>query len=187
MNAPRNPAILPSRRLFAANMKRREERIDLGLAALLIAKEEYPRLVLEDYLERLDILASGLAVELDLEAPGETIASTIGEFLGEQEGFEGDRDDYYNPRNSYLSEVMDRRQGLPISLSMLYMEVGRRAGVHLLPVPMPAHFIVTGNFSLRTRRMSLETLRRVSASAGSKSSCVEKIIQSLCCLNILSR
>jgi regulator of sirC expression with transglutaminase-like and TPR domain len=131
-----------ARRLFAANVKRREDRIDLGLAALLIAKEEYPRIVLEDYLERLDILAAGLAVEIDLEAPPQSVVETISTFLGQGQGFDGDREDYYDPRNSYLSEVMDRRLGLPVTLSLLYMEVARRVGVHLLPVPMPGHFLV---------------------------------------------
>ena len=59
------------RRLFTANVKRREERIDLALGALLIAKEEYDDLVIEDYIERLDLIAGRLAVEVDLEAKGE--------------------------------------------------------------------------------------------------------------------
>jgi len=137
-----NPPIDAGRRLFAANVRRREDRIDLSLAALLIAKEEYPRLVIEDYLERLDLLAADLAVEVDLEAAPAVIAETMGAFLGGTQGFAGDRDDYYNPRNSYFNEVMDRRNGLPITLSLLYMEVGKRVGIRLLPVPMPGHFIV---------------------------------------------
>jgi len=140
-NAPEDP-VTPGRRLFTANVRRREDRIDLGLAALLIAKEEYPRMVIEDYLERLDILATGLAVEIDLEGAPEQVATTIGQYLNGSQGFDGDREDYYNPRNSYLNEVMDRRLGLPIALSLLYMEVARRVGVQLLPVPMPAHFIL---------------------------------------------
>jgi regulator of sirC expression with transglutaminase-like and TPR domain len=139
--APEN-AVSPVRRLFTANARRREDRIDLGLAALLIAKEEYPRMVIEDYLERLDILATGLAVEIDLEAGSEQIATTVGEYLGASQSFDGEREDYYNPRNSYLNEVMDRRLGLPITLSLLYMEVAWRVGVQLLPVPMPGHFIL---------------------------------------------
>ncbi|HXH21069.1 MAG TPA: transglutaminase-like domain-containing protein [Dehalococcoidia bacterium] len=130
------------RRLFAANIKRREDRIDLALAALLIAIEEYPHLVVEDYLERLDQLAAGLAVEIDLEADLRTLARTIGAFMAHEQGFEGDADDYYNPRNSYLNEVMDRRRGIPISLGLLYMEVARRVNVALLPVGMPSHFLL---------------------------------------------
>ena len=137
-----NSHLSPTRRLFAANVKRREDRIDLGLAALLIAREEYPRLVLEDYLECLDQLGAGLAVEVDLEADPITIAMTIGAFMGGEQGFDGDSGVYCDPRSSYLNEVMDRRLGLPISLSLLYMEVARRANVQLLPVAMPGHFLL---------------------------------------------
>ncbi len=132
----------PIRRLFAATLGRREERIDLGLAALLFAKEEYPRLAIEDYRDLLDQMAAGLAVEIDLEAGPEAIAKTISAYMVQELGFEGDDEDYYNPQNSYLNEVMDRRRGIPISLSLLYMEVARRVNVHLQPVSMPGHFLV---------------------------------------------
>jgi regulator of sirC expression with transglutaminase-like and TPR domain len=128
--------------MFAAIVKRREERIDLGLAALLVAAEEYPNLVIEDYIERLDQLAAGLAVEIDLESDIETLAKTIGAYLGGEQGFDGDNEDYYNARNSYFNEVMDRRRGIPISLGLLYMEVARRVNVTLHPVAMPSHFLV---------------------------------------------
>ncbi len=62
--------------------------------------------------------------------------------MTQEHGFEGDTEDYYNPRNSYLNEVMDSRRGIPISLSVLYMEVARRVNVHLLPVSMPGHFLL---------------------------------------------
>jgi regulator of sirC expression with transglutaminase-like and TPR domain len=132
----------PSRRLFAANIRRREDRVDLGLAALLICAEEYPKLVVEDYIERLDQLAAGLAIEIDLEAGPEALARSIGRFLHREQGFDGENDGYEDPRNSYLSDVMDRRTGKPILLSILYMEVARRVGVKLLPVSMPGHFLV---------------------------------------------
>src|SRR5262245_38758019 len=121
-----------NRRLFASNLKRPEHRIDLGLAALLIAREEYPRLSIEDYVERLDQLSHGLAVEIDLEADARTKAETVSAFLARENGFEGDREDYYSPRNSYLNEVIDRALGIPITLSIVYMEVARRVGLHLL-------------------------------------------------------
>jgi regulator of sirC expression with transglutaminase-like and TPR domain len=58
------------------------------------------------------------------------------------EGFDGERDDYYDPRNSYLHQVLDRRRGLPITLSVLTLEVGRRCGVPLAPVNLPGHFLL---------------------------------------------
>jgi regulator of sirC expression with transglutaminase-like and TPR domain len=128
--------------MFAAMMKRKEERIDLGLAALLIAKEEYPRLAIEDYVERLDQLAAEFQVELEVDADGPETCRGLSRFLHEQHGFGGDRENYYDPRNSYLNEVMDRRTGIPISLSVLYIEVGRRAGLRLLPVSFPGHFLL---------------------------------------------
>src|SRR5581483_3426547 len=119
----------PIRRLFAANARRREDRIDLGLASLLIACEEYPRLVIDDYLERLDQMAAALAVEIDLEAGPENVARSIAAFMAQEQGFDGETEDYYNPKNSYLNDVMDRRRGIPITLSVLYMEVARRVNV----------------------------------------------------------
>jgi regulator of sirC expression with transglutaminase-like and TPR domain len=59
-----------------------------------------------------------------------------------EEGFDGERDDYYDPRNSYLHQVLDRRRGLPITLSVLTLEVGRRCGVPLAPVNLPGHFLL---------------------------------------------
>ncbi len=131
-----------NRRLFAANIKRREDRIDLGLGALLIAREEYPRLDIDDYFQRLEQVAAGLAVEIDLERDIASIARTIGAFMAGEQGFDGDREDYYDPRNSYLNEVIDRGRGIPISLSVLYIAVARQINVNLLPVSMPGHFLL---------------------------------------------
>jgi regulator of sirC expression with transglutaminase-like and TPR domain len=128
--------------MFTSLMKRKEERIDLGLAALLIAKEEYPRLSIEDYVERLDQLAADFQVEVDVDADGPATCRALARFLVEQHGYNGNRDDYYDPRNSYLNDVMDRRAGIPISLSVLYIEVGRRAGLSLSPVSFPGHFLI---------------------------------------------
>jgi regulator of sirC expression with transglutaminase-like and TPR domain len=137
-NVPDGPA---SRRLFAANIRRPEERVDLGLAALLVCAEEYPRLIIEDYVDRLDQLAAGLAVEIDLESGPRAMAKSISRYLHGDQGFDGDNENYTDPRNSYLSDVIDRRRGKPIVLSILYIEVARRVGVRLLPVSMPGHFL----------------------------------------------
>ena len=123
-------------------MRRRDERIDLGLSALLIAKEEYPRLAIEDYVERLDQLAAEFQVEVDVDADGPATCRALARFLAAEHCFSGDRDDYYDPRNSYLNDVMDRHTGIPISLSVLYIEVARRAGLALLPVAFPGHFLI---------------------------------------------
>lgn len=137
-------SVPPGRRLFAANVhvRRKEERIDLALAALLIAREEYPKLVIEDYLERLDQLAIDYLISLDIDADAFDRCFTLGEFLAGEQDFTGDEENYYDPRNSYLNEVMDRRRGLPITLAIVYIEVARRAGLQLTPVSFPGHFLV---------------------------------------------
>jgi regulator of sirC expression with transglutaminase-like and TPR domain len=133
---------IPPRRFFASLIKRREERIDLALAVLLIAKEEYPKLAIEDYVERLDQLAGELRIETDLDAEPRKLLEGLAWFLGTEQGFCGNPDEYYDPRNSYLNEVMDRRLGIPITLSILYLEVARRAGIRLQPVTFPGHFLI---------------------------------------------
>lgn len=133
---------IPPRRFFASLIKRREERIDLALAVLLIAKEEYPKLAIEDYIERLDQLAGELRIETDLDATPEKVLEGLAWFLGKEQGFSGNPDEYYDPRNSYLNEVMDRRVGIPITLSIVYLEVARRAGIRLQPVTFPGHFLI---------------------------------------------
>ena len=130
-----------TRQMFSAAVKRREERLDLSLAALLVAQEEYPRIFLEDYFVRLDNLAMDLQVEVDLEADAESVLRGMAGFFALQE-FAPNAEDYYDPRNSYLNEVLDRRLGIPISLSIVWMEVGRRAGIKLAPVSFPGHFLI---------------------------------------------
>lgn len=133
---------IPPRRYFASLIKRREDRIDLGLAVLLVAKEEYPRLQIEDYVERLDQLAGELRVEVDFDTSPERILEGLSWFLSKEQGFKGNKDDYYDAGNSYLNEVMDRRLGIPISLGIVYLEVARRAGIRLQPVTFPGHFLI---------------------------------------------
>lgn len=140
MRVVTNP--IPPRRYFASLIKRREERIDLALAVLLIAKEEYPRLAIEDYVERLDQLAGEFRIEVDQDGTDEQVLEGLAWFLNKEQGFKGNAEEYYDPRNSYLNEVMDRRVGIPITLSILYLEVGRRAGLKLQPVTFPGHFLI---------------------------------------------
>ena len=116
--------------------------IDLGRAALAVAADEYPDLRPEIYLARLDALASRAR---DLSS-GETgpyrLIAAINYVLFTREGFRGNREDYYDPRNSFLNDVIERRRGIPITLSVLYMEVARRAGLELSGVGFPGHFLI---------------------------------------------
>jgi len=118
------------------------EPIPLARGALLIAKEEYPRLNVENYLARLAELAR--EAEPIVNAGADTVEKVqlLSAFLFEQKGFEGNREEYGDPRNSFLNLVIDRRLGIPITLSIVYIEIGRRLGLDLHGVSFPAHFLV---------------------------------------------
>jgi regulator of sirC expression with transglutaminase-like and TPR domain len=118
-----------------------DERIDLARAALLIAANQYPGLDPEPYLARLDSLAERVRSRIsELGEPAQSIRA-LNAVLFDEEGFRGNRDDYYDVRNSFLNDVLDRKLGIPITLSLLYMEVARRVGFPLFGVGMPGHFL----------------------------------------------
>jgi regulator of sirC expression with transglutaminase-like and TPR domain len=135
------PAPTPRAR-FAREVAKPEPEIDLALAALLIAAEEYPQLSPEPYLRRLDELAERVRDrQWDATAPV-VMLQDLNRVLFEQEGFRGNRENYYDPRNSFLNDVLDRRVGIPITLSVVYLEVGWRLGLPLHGVNFPGHFLV---------------------------------------------
>lgn len=136
---------------FAELMAREEAGIDLGRACLLIARDAYPGLDVEGYLGEIERLAARLRGRLPREGGAEARVVALNEFLFDDLGYSGNTDDYYDPRNSYLNEVLDRRTGIPITLSVLYLEVGRRVGLALDGVSFPGHFLV----SLRLRGATL--------------------------------
>jgi regulator of sirC expression with transglutaminase-like and TPR domain len=114
----------------------------LDRAALLIGAEDeaYRNVLVEQYLSQLDELAEEARSFMAVSQSGETEAFNY--FLFELKRFAGNQLDYYDPRNSFLNEVIDRRLGIPITLSVVYMEVGRRAGLDVEGVGLPGHFIV---------------------------------------------
>ncbi|HLW71003.1 MAG TPA: tetratricopeptide repeat protein [Candidatus Binataceae bacterium] len=118
------------------------EPIPLARGALLIAKEEYPALDIENYLERFAELAR--EAEPLVRAGPNTIAKiqALSEFLFTRKGFDGNREAFADPRNSFLNDVLERRLGIPITLAVVYIEVGRRLGLNLFGVSFPAHFLV---------------------------------------------
>src|SRR5690349_3019922 len=110
------------RREFAQLAAR--EPIPLARGALLIAKEEYPELQVDHYVDKLAALAR--EAEMVVRMGNDTIEKVqlLSHFLFEQKGFEGNRDEFGDPRNSFLNQVVDRRLGIPITLSVVYLEVG---------------------------------------------------------------
>ncbi|HEX6738636.1 MAG TPA: tetratricopeptide repeat protein [Vicinamibacteria bacterium] len=133
------PAAARSR--FAELMARPDAVVDLGEGALLIAAAEYPDLDTAAYLAQLDELGRQARGRLQ----GVETASAVDRlcrFLVDEAGFRGNTDDYYDPRNSFLNDVLDRRLGIPITLSAVFIEVGRRAGLAVEGVGLPGHFIV---------------------------------------------
>ncbi len=132
----------PCRLDFARLVSRPEPTIDLAKAALLIAKEEYPDLEVTRYLSRLDAMAAGFKARMGNGPDAHRLIASLGDYLFREQGFRGNTNEFYDPRNSFLNDVLDRRMGIPITLSTVYMEVGRRLGVRLHGVGMPGHFLV---------------------------------------------
>ncbi len=119
-----------------------ETDLDLLDAALAIAAYEYPSMNVASYHQRLDTWAAELERRIEHDASAEDRLRALNAFLFKELGFSGNTDDYYDPRNSYLNEVLDRKLGVPITLSMIYMELGRRIGLPLEGVSFPGHFLV---------------------------------------------
>ena len=138
----RDPATLAQAFVALVGQEIEDDRIDLVRAALVIARTEYPNLDLDAYCARIEDLARRVKRHVpDLGDPSESVAA-LNRVLFEEEGFRGNAEDYYDPRNSFLNEVLDRKLGIPITLAVVYMEVARRVGFPLVGVGMPGHFLL---------------------------------------------
>ena len=128
---------------FAALVDRPEGNVDVARAALVYALNEYPELDVGACLARLDALGESARARID-DAGREPFAAldALNEFLFEEEGFAGNTKAYRDPRNSFLNEVLERRLGIPITLSVVYCEVAARAGLPVRGVGFPGHFLV---------------------------------------------
>ena len=135
--------MLEARRALTDLVSGQHADVDVARAALLIAAEEYPDLRPELYLRRLKHLGEQLRQRLAGEAVRERQIAVANELLFGEEGFRGNEGQYYDPRNSYLNEVLDRRLGIPITLSIVYAAVAREAGLAVRGVGLPGHFIVS--------------------------------------------
>ena len=139
-------------RAFAAMVTGKDAAIDLTEAALLIAGVAYPDLDMAPYFTQLDALAQRVRELLTLpptdaqlpllpETDPLTVLHAINQVLFTEEQFHGNRNDYENPDNSYFNKVLEDRKGLPITLTLLYMEVGKRVGLPIYGIGLPYHFM----------------------------------------------
>ena len=119
-----------------------DEQIELAPAALWMATIEHPRLDAGEHIAALDTLAESAVRRLAGWQDPQSSINALSEFLFDEMGFRGNRDDYYDPRNSLLNVVLSRRLGIPITLSLVYIEVGARLGIGLIGIGMPGHFLV---------------------------------------------
>lgn len=127
---------------FREVINRPDEDIDLAEAALLIAKTAYAELDISRYLSRIDQLARDLSTRLPEPSSDSERILALNRYLFEELGFSPNLENYYDVRNSFLNDVLDRRLGIPITLCILYIEVGRRIGLRLRGVSFPGHFLV---------------------------------------------
>ena len=119
-----------------------EADIPLTEAALLVASHRYPDLDVRHYLDVIGEFGSALAARVDSDsAPADRVVA-LNHYLFDELGFKPNAEDYYDPRNSYLNQVVDRRTGIPITLSLMYMAVGTHVGLTFNGVCYPGHFLV---------------------------------------------
>lgn len=143
-----HPAL--ARRRFEEIAGRPEPLLDLVEGSLVIALEEDPAIDLDRHLHEVQRWSEAVRERLEGSRDVERIVETINRLLFEEEGFHGEDDDYYDPRSALLSEALDRHAGLPITLSVLYLEVARRVGADVAGVSLPGRFLVkfTGPFGV---------------------------------------
>jgi len=131
-----------ARRRFTALAARAQGEFRLAEGALLIAQEEYPSLDVAAYLRRLDAMAAVVSAHLGLEIDPHRIVAQLNAYLFDEEGFRGNLEHYYDARNSFLNDVLERKTGIPITLSVVYIELARQVGLPIVGVGLPGHFLV---------------------------------------------
>jgi regulator of sirC expression with transglutaminase-like and TPR domain len=123
-------------------VNRPESTIDVARGALAIAQHEYPQLDIDAYVHHLDATAERLKRRLPADAGRAHVIAMLNHYLFNELGYVANRQSYYDPRNSFLNDVIERRTGIPITLSIVYMEVARRLGLSLVGISFPGHFMV---------------------------------------------
>jgi regulator of sirC expression with transglutaminase-like and TPR domain len=119
-----------------------EQQVDLEAGAFLIARYAYPTLEVATYARQLDEMAREVRERIGSRASGEETVKALNRYLFVEQGFRGNTKNYYEVENSYLNRVVDRRTGIPISLSAVYLAIGKRLSLPLYGIGMPGHFLV---------------------------------------------
>jgi regulator of sirC expression with transglutaminase-like and TPR domain len=135
-----HPAV--ARQRFVEIASRPEEHLDLVEGSLVIALEDDPSTDIDDYLRRVGEWSGAVRGRLEGSRDVERIVESINRLLFDEEGFHGEDEDYYDPRSALLSATLDKHAGLPISLSVLYIELSRRVGAEVSGVSLPGRFLV---------------------------------------------
>jgi regulator of sirC expression with transglutaminase-like and TPR domain len=150
------------------------DEFDIEHAALLLARTEYPLVQIDGYRAWLDDLAGQLFERIDYSAQPDEIIGVINQYLFKELGFVGNEKDYYDPENSYLNRVLDRRTGNPINLSLVYLLLGRRLKLPLAGIGMPGHFVC--RFQSTTAEFYVDVFNR--GRLLTKGDCVKFLLQS---------
>lgn len=135
-----------ARQRFYQEIQKPEKQIDLAKAALYIAQEEYPDLDPDEYLNALDTMAREILEQIPQERYPLRVIKTINNYLYKDLGFSGNQSHYYEAQNSYLNQVIERRTGIPITLSLVYLEVAQRIDFPMVGIGMPGHFLIRPEF-----------------------------------------
>jgi regulator of sirC expression with transglutaminase-like and TPR domain len=134
--------ILPPRPRFYFEQVLQQPQIQLATAALYIAQSVYETVDVSAYLQQLDQMAATVAERLPAERYPLKIIQTINHYLYEEQGFTGNLDAYYDPDNSFLNRVLERRTGIPISLALVYLEIAQRLDFPMVGIGFPGHFLI---------------------------------------------
>lgn len=143
-----HPAL--ARQRFREIAARPDPQLDLVEGSLVIALEDHPGLDIDRYLDRVAGWTGAVRERLEGSRDVDRIVDSINHLLFDEEGFHGEDEDYYDPRSALLNETLDRHAGLPITLSILYIEISRRVGIDVSGVSLPGRFLVkfSGSFGV---------------------------------------
>jgi regulator of sirC expression with transglutaminase-like and TPR domain len=134
------------RQRFTTEINKPDREIDLSKAALYIAQIEYPDLDIDRYLQILESMGTAVAQRLPATQYPLKVIQIINQYLYTELKFQGNGTDYYNPANSFLNDVIDRRTGIPITLALVYLHIARSIGFPMVGIGMPGHFLIRPDF-----------------------------------------